>query len=484
MQTLKDTGSNDSLGMQESMLERIYNTIIKHKLIDKGDNVIVGISGGPDSVCLLHALVCLSERLGIKIYAAHVNHMLRGDESDRDEKYVSELCRNLGTELYAKSFNVKGIAEKMKLSLEEAGRQVRYEFFDELSEKLGNAKIAVAHNKNDQAETVLMNMFRGAGLEGLRGMDYKRGKIIRPLLDIERSDIEEYCRKNSLQPRTDSSNTHAIYTRNKIRLELIPNIQKLLGINLINTLSRMSDLIKIDSDFINMNALESYHKCIKNLNEDQAELDLAKLADLHPAIMSRVIRLALNEIKGDLKGIENIHIKNVENLILKGRTGAVVQLPGKLRVARSYRFIKIYREKENRGIPEFNIKMNIPGKTDIEALEACIEAEIIENRFDSNFYKNIKNNAMEQFFDYDILSEGINIRQRRKGDKFRPCGSKGTKKLKEYFIDQKVPKEIRDSIPLVATGSDIVWIIGYKINDKFKVTENTRNVLKLKYIKK
>jgi len=465
------------------MQERIYNTIVEHKLINKGENVIVGISGGPDSVCLLHALACLSERLEIKVYGAHVNHMLRGDESDSDEQYVSDLCRKIGVELYTKSINVKEMAEKMKLSLEDAGRQARYEFFYELSDKLGNAKIAVAHNKNDQAETVLMHMLRGSGLEGLRGMDYIRGKIIRPLLDIERSDIEEYCRKNYLQPRTDSSNTHTVYTRNKIRLELIPKVQELLDIDLIKTVSRMSELIKADSDFINLNALKEYNSCKRDIGEGQVGLDLLKLVDLHPAILSRVIRFAINDVKGDLKGIENIHIKYVENLILNGRTGAVIQLPGRLRAARSYQIIKIYEEKKQTDVPYFDMKINIPGKTHIEELNAFIESDIIKNRFNQKFYKNITNDSMEQFFDYDILSEGINIRQRRAGDVFRPCGSKGTKKLKEYFIDKKIPKEIRNNIPIVAKGSEIIWIIGYKINDKFKVTENTMNVLRLKYTK-
>jgi len=461
--------------------DRILDTINKYKLIEKGEGVVVGVSGGPDSVCLLHVLNSLSENLKLRLFAVHINHMLRGEEADADQKYVESLCEKLGVPLYVRSFDIGGIAAREGISLEEAGREIRYREFDKISRDVGADKIAVAHNRNDQAETVLMNIMRGTGMDGLKGMDFKRGNIVRPLLEIDRKDIEEYCRIHSLNPRTDSSNLESLYTRNKIRLELIPHMSRLSGTDITESLFRMSRLIKEDSEFIEDAAIQAFCESTSAKDAGEICLDVEKLKKNPPAILKRVIRLAVREIKGNLKGIENVHVEKAVDLCINGQTGKQIHLPSGLKISKSYNVLKISKIKDLKKTPAFCEQVKIPGTTVIEHLDAVLTADILPNDGDFSFQGNVKNRSLVQFFDYNRLYDGIYIRNRKNGDVFKPYKSNGTKKLKEYFIDCKIPKEIRDEIPVIACGNEIVWIIGHKISDKFIVTENTKNILRLEY---
>ena len=228
--------------MQE-MLDKVVEAIKRYKLIENGDKIVTGVSGGPDSVCLLHVLHVLAGKMNIKVFAIHINHMLRGSESDADEAFTREICSKMGINLRSLAFDINEVSRKERISLEEAGRETRYREFQRFADEIGAARIAVAHNKNDQAETILMNLFRGTGLQGLTGMDYIRGRIIRPLLSITRHEIERYCEENSLGYRIDSSNLKGDFTRNRIRLELIPEINKSFGTDLTESINRMALLL-------------------------------------------------------------------------------------------------------------------------------------------------------------------------------------------------------------------------------------------------
>lgn len=464
-----------------NILEKVLQTIDCHNLIEKGDSVVAAVSGGPDSVCLLHVLYSLSERLNIKIYAVHINHMLRGSESDADEAYVLDLCSRLKVPLHSRSYDIRRISGETGMSLEEAGREVRYKEFNDFADETGSMKIAVAHNRNDQAETVLMHILRGSGLTGLAGMDYKRDRIIRPLLDIDRSEIEEYCRKNNLKPRIDSSNLKSDFTRNRIRLELFPFINKKFGIDLTENLFRLSSLAGSDNSYIEKCAAEAIEDCIEERKAGYIGLNLAGLRSLHPALLGRVIRNAVCQVKGNLKGINSIHIADAAGLAAKGRTGKAVQLPGGVRAGITYDLFRIYMETEGIERLLFNNEVRIPGCTEVDELGSCLYASVENAPAAIDNYNGMGYNSLKQLFDYDGLKKGINIRNRCDGDIFKPYRSNGTKKLKEYFIDNKIPREIRDRIPLIACNNEIVWIIGYKTSDKFKVTENTKSVLELEF---
>ena len=226
---------------KETVEEQVYNCIKKYKLIDENDKIIIGVSGGPDSICLLHVLNLLKEKLKIEIYVAHINHMIR-EEADSETEYVKNFCKNLGIKCFTKKVNVLEFSKENKVGTEEAGRTIRYEFFDEVLKKVSANKIATAHNSNDKAETVLLNILRGSGLSGLKGIEAIRdNKYIRPLIETARKDIEEYCIINKLEPKIDKSNLESIYKRNKIRNDLIPYIQKEYNPNFLKTINRKSN---------------------------------------------------------------------------------------------------------------------------------------------------------------------------------------------------------------------------------------------------
>ncbi|MDQ2085115.1 tRNA lysidine(34) synthetase TilS [Herbivorax sp. ANBcel31] len=465
------------------MIGKVLKDIKDKCLIKKGDTVIVGLSGGPDSVCLLHVLKGMEESMNIKILAVHVNHMLRGKDSFEDEKYAKRLCEKLNINLKTERIDLKDTAKKKKLSIEEAGRKERYRIFEKVAKEFNAEKIAVAHNKNDQAETVLMNIIRGTGLSGLKGMEFKRGKIIRPLLDIERFEIEEYCNVHSLDPRIDRTNLETVYTRNKVRLDLIPYINSLFDIDVTSKLVKMSEIIKFEDNFIEYSTEKLYNKSLVERKDGETVLNTKVFNTYHKGAKGRILRKAIIEATGCIKAIESIHIEDIIKLALDGRVGAQIHLPREIRVKKSYETLRVYQFKGFQQINFYNIKLNIPGDTFIKEEKSIVRASVID-AVNLDEYKKNKMNAAIQYFDYDRIEEGINIRKREDGDRIKPFNSNGTKKIKKYFIDKKIPIDIRNEIPLVAKDKEIVWIIGYTINDKYKVTESTKKVLKLEFIKK
>jgi tRNA(Ile)-lysidine synthase len=461
--------------------DRVYENIIKHHLISEGEKVLVGVSGGPDSICLLHVLFSLKEKLKIELSAIHINHMFRGKESDNDESFTGSFCHKLGIEYTSVNFDVSEIASRKKVSYEEAGRLVRYGEFEKLSNSIGAAKIAVAHNLNDQAETVIMHIVRGTGLDGLKGMDFIRGKIIRPLLNIRRDEIEDYCNANNLNPRTDSSNLTDTYTRNRVRLKLIPYINELFETDIVTGINKMSALIRDDSQFLDIAAEKSYKECLLANSADEVRIDIPKLTGFHISVIRKVIRIALNELSGNLKDIETVHVESISNLVVSGASGSVIQLPRGIRALKDYSSLKLYIESDSDEMNLFEYKAVISGRTLIEELNTSINADIVGNPDDSVKFDTIKYEDLVQYFDYDKIKGEIYIRNRRDGDLFKPLKSTGTKKLKEYFIDKKIAREKRSEIPLVAVDNEIIWIIGHKISDNFKIDMKTKRMLRLEY---
>ena len=309
------------------VFEKVLSTINKHNLIESGDKIVIGISGGPDSVCLLHILSRLKEKLNIELYAAHLNHQIRGIEAQKDALYVSEICDEMGITYFLKSIDVPKYCKDNSLSIEEGARKLRYEMFDEIKKRTKSNKIAIGHNLNDQAETVLMRIMRGTGLQGLRGIEYARENgVIRPLLDIERKDIEEYCKVHNLNPRIDESNLENIYTRNKIRLELIPYMTDNFNTNLIESIVRMSNSLRSDSDYIEAEA-ESKFKDICKVTSDTVDIKINGFSKLHNAIKVRVLRKGIKSILGDMNFIDQKHIEDVLEFESESKINKMLTLP-------------------------------------------------------------------------------------------------------------------------------------------------------------
>lgn len=467
--------------------QKILDTIMSNHLIEQGDAVVVGVSGGPDSICLLHVLHALSGRLEIRLHAVHINHMLRAEEAQIDEEFTSGICNELGIPLSVVHADVAAMAKKLGMSIEEAGREVRYREFEKAAAGIGATKIAVAHNRNDQAETVMMHIIRGTGIAGLVGMEYKRGAVVRPLLNIYRKEIEQYCAAAGLSPKTDSTNLRSEFTRNKIRLELLPYINKSFGADITESLCRLSEHAAQDNHYLEQCALEAYKECLATKSAGQVSLKLQQLRKLHMVILGRVLKQAVCDAAGSSNGIGSVHYAILSELAAKGNTGARAELPGGIGAVVSYGSLNIYsseylqeQKKVSQNSLPFEVCLAVPGNTPVLELDAVIKT-YVEKVIDVDKYGRMYYNSFVQFFDYDSLKKGINIRNRRNGDIFKPLKSNGTKKLKEYFIDNKIPRELRDKIPLICIDNEIVWVVGYKISDKFKVTENTKIVLIMEY---
>lgn len=296
------------------MKDKVIKTIKKYNLINKGDKIVLGVSGGPDSISMLDILNSIKDEIGFEIYVAHINHLIREEAID-DEKYVEEYCKRNNIEFFAKRIEVLKIADTQKIGTEEAGRKARYEFFEEIYSKVGANKIAIAHNKNDKAETIIMHLLRGSGLSGLKGIEPIRdNKYIRPLIECERSEIEKYCEENNLNPRIDKTNFENEYTRNKIRNIVIPYIKKEFNPNIVETLDRLSEVATDESNYINRQVQNTYNKLLVEKTEKQIILKWKEFNLQEKIIKSRLILYTIKELMGSTEGIEKIHIESIIKL--------------------------------------------------------------------------------------------------------------------------------------------------------------------------
>jgi tRNA(Ile)-lysidine synthase len=444
------------------VLEKVKRTISERTLIEKGEHIVVGVSGGPDSVCLLHVLHRLSFELDLDLHAVHINHCLRGEAADLDQAYTQALCENLGIPCSIFTYDVKGLAALKGLTTEEMGRKVRYEAFGQVRDTLLTAgreqgsspsvKIAVAQNLNDQAETILMRILRGTGTDGLAAMEYIRdGKIIRPLLDITREEIEAYCKKEELAPRTDLTNLMPLYTRNKIRLELIPFLRDNYNEAILPALSRLVQIASEDKEFIysHVDAALQAVTC-----EDMNQKVIRKaFCELHPAISKRVI-IQIFKGMGLKQDISAVHLARGDKMIRDGKTGDQMEFPKGYGLRVGYDIAEFFiRESDGRSA-KFNqesakdicyqIKMN--ATIEVPALNGVLKTRILE---EISIEQLTHGNPFIVYLRYtEQIREGnLQIRTRRPGDYIVPFGMTGTKKIQDYFVDEKIKREDRDRVP-------------------------------------
>lgn len=294
---------------KNDLQQKVLTTIQKYNLIQKGDKIVIGVSGGPDSMCLLNCLFCLKEILKIELVVCHINHMIR-EEAEEETKYVQEFCEKIKVPCFIKYANITKMSQEQRLGTEEMGRKVRYEFFEEVAKQTGANKIATAHNSNDNAETVLMNLLRGSGISGLKGIEIKVSSYIRPILECDRAEIEGYCEEKNLQPRIDKTNLENEYTRNKIRNQLIPYLQKEFNPNIIQTLNRLSELAGEEEGYFKEIVNQTYETLKIGENEREIVLDLQKFNVISKVIKGRLLLYTINKIIGTTQGISKVHIED------------------------------------------------------------------------------------------------------------------------------------------------------------------------------
>ena len=404
-----------------------------------------------------------------------MNHLLRDKDAFEDEEYVKTLCKSLDIPCFVKRVDINKYSKDKKMSSEMAGRDARYNFFDDIVKDEGYTKIATAHNANDQAETILFRLMRGSGIEGLCGIKVRRDKIIRPILCLSRKEVEEYIEINNLKPRIDKTNFEKIYNRNKIRLDMIPYIKENFNEDIIQTLNRMSVLLQKDNEFIENSARSFYEKhCI-----EQSDYFIIKkeMFDNKEAVVTRVIRYALTNFSKTHYDFEMKHIYEICNLA-KNNSGKAIDLPNKIYAENIYGDIYI---KERININNIDVKQEIVvNKNEINGKKIFFNDENIEFsvlKNDSNL--DLNQNNFIKYFDFDKINDSISLRKRKNGDKIIPLGMKGSKKIKDLFIDMKVPKEERDCIPLLCFDENISWIVGIRVSEEYKITNKTKNILRV-----
>ena len=432
-----------------------FENLKKLNIIKKGDKLCLAVSGGADSMYLFYNFMDLREDFGLDIIVCHLNHGIR-ETAKRDEDFVKNICRDYGVKCLTKTVNMDEYARLNKLSSEEAGRILRYEFFRENS---FGRKILTAHNANDRAETLLFNIIRGTGIRGLVGMTEVNEDIYRPLIDIKRCDIEDYLHKNNLTYVEDETNFEEIYTRNKIRLSLIPKLSE-LNPNIIDALLRLSENASDASDFIEELVEENYSKCIKDYY-----FIVEEMKELNKFLACEIIKsyLAKNFYSENILSRDNI--LGIYDLIL-GESGRVINLGSKISARKSYDKVFIEEEKTKEVKRAAGLKLG-NNYTDFGQIFISKDGAISQGDF---FIKTI---------DCDKIKGSLFIRSRQSGDRFKPLGMKNNKKLKDYFIDRKVDRLKRDEIGLICDDEKIIYVLGMDISEDVKVDENTLNKLVL-----
>lgn len=453
------------------MDESVRQIIEEYKLINENDNIVIGVSGGPDSMALLYLLVKIKKDKKFNLYLAHVNHGVRGEDARADEEFVRKKAEELKLPYYFKKADMLALAKEKSISAEEAGREIRYGFFNEILKEKGGGKIAVAHNKNDQAETLLMRIIRGTGIDGLKGMDYINGNIIRPLLKTNREEIEAYIERNQIETVLDKTNLETIYTRNKIRLELLPYIRDNFNPNIIDSLWRLSSSAEIDNKFLEDYSNNKYNHILSMKSRSRITLDKDGFDKEDRSIQQRIIRRAISDLGDNLQGIVHQHIKMVLDLFSSGETGKEVHLPKDL-VARLDYTNLIIEKKKPEGEVDYLEELSL-GKNQLKGIPYKINLRVLPLSEMGNMTKGDR----IRVFDYGKVKGQLRVRNRRPGDRFTPFGMKGRKKLKDYFIDEKISKDLRDRIPLLIDDEEILWVVGYRTSELYRVNKETEEIL-------
>jgi len=452
----------------DDIRRQVLRTIRTYDMMSRGDRVVAAVSGGPDSVALLSLLVELRRRLGIRLHVAHLDHGLRGDDSRADARYTRRLAHRLGLGVTVERVRLQ---EHPDGGLEAAARSARYDFLERVAAEQKAQRIATGHTANDQAETVLMRLIRGAGSEGLAGIPPVRDRIVRPLIEVRRPQIEDYLRHRRLRPRQDQTNRQLDRLRNRVRRELIPLLERRYQPNIVEILNRIARLESEERDYFRSQARTALNIRARRLFKGKIMLDLSGFEDYFTIGEKYLFRELIGLLKGDLKGIEHLHLMQLIELAEKGTSGSRLSLPDGLMVERTRDGLIFARGSAE----PFCRTVNLPGRSHLKEPGWILRSRLIEKS--PRFRLPAVGNAFQAFFDWSRLRGPFILRSRRPGDRFHPLGMKGRCKLSDFLIDRKIPRALRDDIPLLAGRDGIIWVVGIEIGDPFKVSGSTATVL-------
>ncbi|OGC23346.1 tRNA lysidine(34) synthetase TilS [candidate division WOR-1 bacterium RIFOXYB2_FULL_42_35] len=451
--------------------EKFIETVNEFKMFKKGDTVLAAVSGGADSVALLNLLASCQEQFKLKLHVAHLNHLLRKNDAELDVRYVQNISQSLGIPAIVEAIDVAEFAKTHKLGIEAAARKVRYGFLERVAERIGANKIAVGHTADDNVETFLMRLLRGSGIKGLCGIPAKRGMIIRPMIRLWRRQIEDYVGSLKLVPRRDYTNYESKYMRSRVRMKLIPQL-KLYNLNIKEIILQTILLLTEDKAYLEAKAEKVLNEVILSRGQDELQLKIARLKEAELPIQGHVLRRAIYELKGDLLDFSYSHIQDILAK-LDAEEKWELHLPGGAFVLGNRGILTLSRNKPNKIEPvTFCYTLTVPGEIEIKEIGKRLVAEVIGR-------KELGEDPEIAFLDHDFLAKKLIVRSRSEGDSFSPLGMRGSKKIQDFLIDEKVPEEVRDTIPIVTSGKDIVWVGGMRIDERVKVKKNSRKVVRL-----
>jgi tRNA(Ile)-lysidine synthase len=502
-----------------ALAARVRRAIEQYRLLMPGETVTVGVSGGPDSLCLLHVLRQLAPDLSLKLHVAHLNHQMRGEEADADADFVGELAAAWGLPATIASVDVPELARLHKLAPEEAARRARYAFLTRAANQIGARTIAVAHNADDQTETVLMHWLRGAGLAGLRGMlpatpmgelrlevgdwelatrsslaglespvsNLKSLVLVRPLLDIPRADIEAYCSHHALKPRFDRSNLDTTYFRNRLRHELIPYLET-YNVNIRDIVRRSASVIAADYELLREQLEATWGQVVRAESDYAVVFDLENWHALPLALRRSTIREAIHRLRRALRNIDFVHVEHAVEVLAHGETGAQATLPQGLMLTTGYDTFTI-ADEGFRDLPDLpllrteqGVQVALPGRTRLPGSDWTLVAEVAPRPSVSDDDLAAAR-GWEACLDAGAVGSAAALRPRRPGDRFCPLGLRGqSKRLNEFMINEKIPAAWRDHIPLLVNkDGQIVWLCGWRPDERARVTPSSLRVVRLRF---
>lgn len=488
------------------LVEKVRQSIEGHGLLPQGEAVVAGVSGGPDSLCLLHLLCRLAGEYDLSLHVAHLNHRLRGWEAAADADFVRSVAADWGLPCTIEQVEVRSLANQHALAVEEAARRARYAFLGRVAEAAGANTVAVGHNADDQAETILMHWLRGSGLAGLRGMlpsiplaEYRllestasqgiaKVTLIRPLLDVTRSEIEAYCRYHGLEPRFDRSNLDTTYFRNWLRHEILPLLAT-HNPNVKEVLRRSAHVIADDYELLRALLRQTWPALVVEEQTDRIVFHLGAWRALPKSLQRSTIREAVHRLRRSLRDITFLHVENAVRVACHGTTGDRSTLPRGLMLTLDYDRLIIAPAGASRWFPNWPLlpqdfqsqPIRIPGCTRLPESEWVLEAKLLEvSEVSSRWAKTPE--PWSEFLDAESTGPSLRLRTRLPGDHFQPLGMKGhTVKLADFLTNQKVPRHVRDRLPLLVRNTEIVWVCGQRLDERFRVRDDTSRVLALRF---
>lgn len=452
----------------DNVVDRIAKTIDDNRLLKRGDSVLVALSGGPDSVALLHLLDRLKSKYRIRLAAAHLDHGIRLEAAE-EGAFCRNLCRRMKIEFHSKKTNIPRLAEKERLTVEEAGRKARYEYFQYLCERFGYAKIATGHHSDDSVETILFNIVRGSGLRGLSGIPPRRGNIIRPMIEIEKNEILKWLDDQKIAYVLDVSNLSLDYARNRIRRKILPELEKLNPLARQNIL-RLARNAAEEIEFINLTVVSVYESALVKAGKSKIVLDLDKLKDYDWTVKKKVVSEAYGRLSGRFYRPPSKTISRAKD-VFGGRNGTMAPLGRDIWIEKSQNRICVFRKDIRRK----KFKLAIPGTTRIPYSDLYFDSKLLKR----SQVKKLKTDSDVALLDSAKMKD-VSVGYWKNGDRIRPFGMSGKKLLSDIFIDRKISSFERKEIPLVTAGGKIAWIAGVMISNDFKVGRGTEEILKIR----